>query len=157
MIVAGTTAHTTTEAVPRTYYDASVVPILTDTNSASTGSPLNVRVVSLTSAGAIATKFVQERGVLEFATQKRNSSNQLLWFDASGLETTTNTGIPVLLAATSATGSQVYLDSSFNKVLVNTGHLSYVTDFFNPASVALYIDAGGYRTATVVTRRPSLT
>src|SRR5205807_10452566 len=84
------------DGTPRTTDDGHAyqrplfVPVLIDTNTASTGSPLNVRVVVLTSLGAIQTALVQEKGVLEHATQKTDSLGHPLWFDAQGLETTSS-------------------------------------------------------------------
>jgi len=125
--------------------------VLVDPTPGTAGTALKVRTVILDlSTGAVTTEFVQEKGVLEFALQKRNASNQLLWFAKDGSETTdgTQTGIPVLLAATATTpnAQQVYMDSAFNKVLTNTGHVSYVTDFLNGQN--LWIDSGGFKTTT---------
>src|SRR5439155_9004015 len=154
-VVIGTgSVLTTTEATPRAYRLADIKPVLLDPNTSASGTPLQVRVVVLDFAtGAVTTELVQEKGVLEKATQKKNSSNQPLWFAKDGGETTDSaeTGIPVLIFAS---GGQVYLGSAFNKVLTNTGHLSYTTDFVNGSN--LYIDSGGFRTTTVVSGRPSL-
>ena len=148
----------TTEATPRSYQAAIVRPVLFDPNTSATGDTLQVRVVSLNfTTGVITTQFVQEKGVRQYATQKRDTTlaHNLLWFDGSGLEVTTNTGIPVLLPSTlAAGGSPVFMDSSFNLVLTNTGHPAYVTDFIN--GLPLYIDSNGFRTQTVVAGRPSL-
>ena len=158
VVPTGSLLHTT-DASNTPYHLADYVPVLRDTDStAGNGSPLQVRVVVLSpTTGLVTTEYVQERGVLEYALQKRNGSSQLLWFANDGGETTDSsiTGIPVLLPATSSTpgAQQVYLDSSFNKVLTNTGHPSYATDW---TGSDLYIDDGGFKTTSSASGRPSL-
>ncbi|MDF2733121.1 MAG: hypothetical protein K0S92_1758, partial [Desertimonas sp.] len=146
-----------TTADGRSYRLALFEPILLDPNTSVSGSALQVRVVVLNTNGSIATEFVQEKGSLKFAQQKRNASGVRLWYDASGTETTVNTGIPVLISATAPTGfaaEQVYLDGSFTEVLVNTGNPQYQTNFLSGSP--LYVNSGGYRTTSIITGRPSL-
>ena len=147
---------TTSDASARPYHQADIVPVLFDP-SASGGTALQVRVVVLNpTTGAVTTEFVQEKGVLEYAKQKRDASGNRLWFANDGGETTDSsiTGIPVLLAATSTTpgAEQVFMDASFNKVLTPTSHPSYTTDF---TGSNLFIDNDGFKTTTD-TGRPSL-
>ena len=151
------TGSTLTTGDGRSYRLALFEPILLDPNTGVSGTALQVRVVVLNTNGSIATEFVQEKGSLKLAQQKRNALNQRLWYDASGTETTVNTGIPVLIDAAAPTGfsaEQVYLDGSFTEVLVNTGNPQYETNFLSGSP--LYVNSGGYRTTSVVTGRPSL-
>ena len=118
----------TTDASNTPYHLASLVPVLVDPVPATIGSALQVRVAVLNpSTGEVTTEFVQERGVLEFAKQKRNASGVRLWFANDGGETTDSThhghpGPDLENANTPYAREQVYMDSAFNKVLVNTGH-----------------------------------
>ena len=102
---------------------ASFLPILVDHSPGINGSALNARTVVLDESGAIKIALVQEKGRVEYATQKLQGTSPL-WFDAAGQETTdaTLTGIPVLLPSTQAAGgSVVYVDAAQNKVLVARG------------------------------------
>src|SRR5262249_10218825 len=104
------------------YYQAEFVPILQDPDTANSGTALNVRTVIINPDGSLLQKLVQQRGVAEFGTQavgvqKRDSSNNLLWLDAKGNETTTNTtGIQAILIlqptdAGYASALPIFLDS----------------------------------------------
>src|SRR5207253_231413 len=65
---------TTSDASHTPYYLADIVPVLIDPIPGPNGTPLQVRVVQLNpTTGLVITRLVQEKGVLEFAQQKRNS------------------------------------------------------------------------------------
>ena len=100
----------------QTYFIPKFVPILDNT-----GSQLRVYTVVITAAGTVAEQLVQERGTQQFGLHKRDSSNQPLFFDVDGTETTdaSKTGLPVILYVPAGTaGSKVVLvDDQFNEFL----------------------------------------
>ena len=113
----------------RKYYQAMIVPILTD---ADAGSHFGVyaRTVVLDSGGAIVEKLVQEKGVAEtgkWKTDDGTATGAPLYFNSEGEEVTAaqpNTGVPVIVAADSSQGGPVrtvYVDAAFNKVFDQYG------------------------------------
>ena len=119
VVPTGTVFHSTAGD----WQKASFLPILVDHSPGINGSPLFARTVVLDETGSIRTALVQEKGSIQYATQKLQGTSRL-WYDAAGQETTdaTLTGIPVLLPSTlAAGGSVVYVDTAQNKVLLARG------------------------------------
>ncbi len=131
----------------QTYYVPKFVPILDNT-----GAQLRVYTVVITAAGTVAQQLVQERGVQQFGIQKRNASNQLLYFDVDGSETTdaTKTGLPVItyVAAGTAGAQTIYIDETFNEVFGQFGaNLATNGTFGAPVPNGAF--GGGWTTANV--------
>ena len=92
---------------------------------------------------------VPETGLQERGVQKKDSSDRLLYLDASGNETTTNTGVPAITF--NPNGALVYLDAQDRRTFTDTGRPSIVTNLTSGTPV--YLDAQGHRTFTVTSQR----
>ena len=149
------------------YANATLQPIV----FAGAGG-LFVNAVVLRNDGEIVTDLVreqgtQERGVVEQGKQRWNALDQPLWLNADFSVTTTNTGVPVIIAPGSSLNADpvvkyVCINGDGNRVLSSSSACtdmrpSIVTAMTDPLAQLVYLDAQGNKTFSATASTSSLT
>src|SRR5262249_44940645 len=109
-------------------------------------SHLQIHAVVLIPPGTL----IQETGIQPRGVQKTDSQNRLLYLDAAGKDTLTNTGVPSITDPPGGvTGQLIWLDAQGNKTFSSATGIPYIVRFpADRGGLPVYLNANHQRVFT---------